>query len=106
MPLLISILVAALTILSDSAHAVPSPTDGKALNIAIEGMTCGSCVQAVTAALMKLPGVDQKSIRVVLKENKASLFVKDNSPETITALKKLIEDAGYKVVSVKGSTAR
>ena len=62
--------------------------------IKIEGMSCGHCVKAVTDALNNLPGVS--SVQVSLEHGHAEF----NAGEELdmAAVKKAVEDAGYKVV--------
>ena len=68
------------------------------VEIKIEGMACESCQKSVTNKLMQVPNIKTAKVRVVLKENKALLKVKNANSETIEAIKKAIADAGYKVV--------
>lgn len=57
--------------------------------IAIEGMTCGHCVQTVTKALASIQGVEVRSVAV----GSARIF----APDGLTVAKAVtaIEDAGY-----------
>lgn len=86
-------LVSALTLVSSLALATPKNVDVK-----IDGMTCESCVKAVTAKLAQVPNIDKASIHVLLKEKKATLTVANADQAAMTAIKKAVADAGYKVV--------
>lgn len=72
----------------------------KSYDVAIDGMTCDSCVKSVTSALSKVPNVDAASVKVNLKGKKATLTMKDDNKETVAAVKKAIEDIGYTVTAV------
>lgn len=68
----------------------PSP---QRLTIAVEGMTCSSCVRAITAALQKLPGVSKATVE--LKAGRATV---DYTPSRVSTdvLLKTITKLGYK----------
>lgn len=72
----------------------------KNYDVAIEGMTCDSCVKSVTSALSKVPNVDAASVKVNLKGKKATVTMKEDNKETVAAVKKAIEDVGFKVTAV------
>ena len=59
----------------------------------IEGMSCGNCVRHVTEAIQGVAGV--KSVQVSLESKLAS--IESDSQIDETALRKAVEDAGYKV---------
>lgn len=61
----------------------------------IKGMTCEHCVNNVTNAINKVPGA---SAKVSLKD-KAAVISYDRELSNIE-LRKAVEDAGYKVVSL------
>ncbi len=63
--------------------------------IRIEGMHCDRCRQSVASSLNKIDGVAAK---VDLKKNQA--VVSYDRPVEDSVLKKAVEDAGFKVVSV------
>ena len=62
------------------------------IDLAIEGMTCASCVGRVERALRKVPGVEEANVN--LATERASVRGK---AFTIDALRRAIERAGYKV---------
>jgi copper chaperone len=62
--------------------------------IEVKGMSCEHCVNAVTDAVKKLPGVG--SVEVSLKENTAAVEF-DPDKVTIAKIKEEIEDQGYDV---------
>jgi copper chaperone len=72
----------------------------KNYDVKIEGMTCGSCVKSVTTALSKIPNVDEKSVKVVLKEKTATLMIDEANTEASEQIKKAIEEAGFTVTAV------
>ena len=61
------------------------------ITLNIEGMSCGHCLNAVSQALGRLPGVEIDSVRM----GRAELRYDDSvtSPETIT---NAVTDAGYR----------
>ena len=59
------------------------------LNLAIEGMSCGHCVQAVTRALQATPGITVLSVSV------GAAQVETSSPASTAAALAAIEAAGY-----------
>ena len=69
-------------------------------DVKVEGMTCESCVKSLTAALKKVPGIDAKSVKVVLSSKSASVSVTEDKKESAAQIKKAIEDAGYTVTSL------
>jgi len=66
------------------------------VSVSISGMVCGSCVQRVTAALDKLPGIQSKQIQVG-----SAVVTYDTSSVSIEQIKTAIEAIGYKVTEVK-----
>ncbi|MDO5041066.1 MAG: heavy-metal-associated domain-containing protein [Peptoniphilus sp.] len=64
--------------------------------INIDGMSCEHCAAHVTEALNKVEGVD--SVKVSLFRNNAKVEGSDLKDED---LKKSVEDAGYKVLSIE-----
>jgi Cu+-exporting ATPase len=66
--------------------------------IPISGMTCASCARAVEKAIQKLPGTIE--VTVNLASEKARIVY--NPDETrISALKQVIEKAGYKALEIE-----
>lgn len=61
--------------------------------LAIQGMTCASCVRAVEKAVSKVPGVSE--VAVNLATEKARIVFQDSAD--FTTVRQAIEDAGYKV---------
>ena len=67
----------------------------KDITIAISGMSCGHCLNAVNRALAKVPGIEVRSVQI----GRAELRVpegEDATTETLAA----IADAGYKVEGI------
>ena len=61
----------------------------------IEGMVCGSCTGAVTAALRGVPGV--RDVAVSLESKSASVRF-DGASASLPALREAVEDCGFDVV--------
>lgn len=67
--------------------------------INIEGMSCEHCVKHVKESLENIKELD--SVKVSLLRNAAKVESKEDVEDE--KLKKAIEDAGYKVTSVKNA---
>jgi copper chaperone len=65
----------------------------KPLTLHITGMSCGHCLNAVSSALSKLPGVTIQSVRIGRAELEHDPDT--TSPEAIVAA---VADAGYSAV--------
>jgi copper chaperone len=64
---------------------------------AVEGMTCGHCVQSVTTELSALPGV--KDVSVELNAGAASqVTVVSDEPLPSDAIRTAVDEAGYTLV--------
>lgn len=59
----------------------------------IEGMSCGNCVRHVTEAISGVTGVK----RVVVSLEQKMATIESDSPVDEVALRKAVEDAGYKM---------
>lgn len=64
------------------------------VTIAVQGMTCGGCVNSVTKALGRVDGV--QTVHVSLEQNQATVTF-DDSKTNLDELNNAIEDAGYDV---------
>lgn len=69
-------------------------------DVAVDGMTCGSCASKVKDALSNIPGADK--VQVVLKKKTASFVVAEDRPELKTEIAKAIADAGFTVTKING----
>jgi Cu+-exporting ATPase len=67
--------------------------------ILIEGMDCASCASNVERSLKKIPGIESAMVSVITK--KAIVEFSDNANISQEELKKAVERAGYKVVSIE-----
>jgi copper chaperone CopZ len=67
------------------------------LNLTIEGMSCGHCVQAVTRALEATPGIS------VLSVTPGEAQVETSSPDSTAAALAAIEEAGYRASAAQSS---
>ncbi len=63
------------------------------IELKVEGMTCGHCVQHVTEALEKASGV--KKAEVSLDEKKAVVTLKKEGAVSNEALIETVKEAGY-----------
>lgn len=70
----------------------------KALDLKIEGMTCGHCASSVTKELTKISGASD--IQVDPIAGTASLMVSDEVDNSLIG--DAVTEAGYKLVSVNG----
>jgi len=64
--------------------------------LAIEGMTCGHCVMSVKKELSKLPDVVVDDVQI----GKARVRF-DETKVTVQVLERAVEEAGYRVVTVR-----
>ncbi len=75
---------------------------GKPYEVKIEGMHCAPCAKAVKDALSKIEGIDENSVEVTIKKNKATFTVENDDAAMTEKVQKAIEDQGYKVSSING----
>jgi copper ion binding protein len=61
----------------------------------VSGMTCGHCVQAVTAEVGALPGVEE--VRVDLPTG--AVTVTSREPLDVDAVRAAVDEAGYQLVA-------
>ena len=66
------------------------------INIQVEGMTCGHCVETVTQAVNSLDGVRQVSVDLDKKQVSVDFDESRTHPDTISS--KIVE-VGFEVVS-------
>src|SRR4051794_39634028 len=71
---------------SEPAATVPE------LEIAIEGMTCASCVRRVEKAVKRVPGVSGVSVNLATEQARVPF---DGRPETASAILEAVGNAGY-----------
>ncbi len=64
------------------------------ITIAVTGMTCGHCLNAVNAAVSAVPGAEIKSVQI----GRVEARVQDSS--TTEQVRSAIEAAGYRVEGV------
>lgn len=67
--------------------------------LAIDGMTCGHCVQAVTKALSAVPGVKVRSVAV------GSALIEAADGWTAGKAVAALEEAGYPAKAIGGTAA-
>ena len=91
------------------AFVVQAQAAPQTYNVKVEGMTCDSCVRAVTGMLQQIPGADAKSVKVILKENRATVTVAEDRKEIANEIKAAIEKVGFKattIIAAQPSTAK
>ncbi len=66
----------------------------ESLTLSVEGMTCASCVARVEKSISSIEGV--KNVAVNFATEKASFEI-DKSVADLQQIKKVVEDAGYKI---------
>jgi copper chaperone CopZ len=72
--------------------------------LAVEGMHCSGCVEAITAKLQKLDGV--RKVRVSLARRTAWVMLDDAHPPKISGIVDAIESLGYKAKPEDAPTSR
>lgn len=82
-------------------------TGGRSLLLAIEGMTCASCVSRVERAIKAVPGVSSASVNLAM--GRAEVAFEGDRPDVV-AVSQAIRQAGYEIrsetvsLTVKGMT--
>ena len=71
------------------------------ISVPVEGMTCASCVTRVEKSIAKVDGVSD--VVVNLATGKATFNI-DKSQEKLNEIKKMVEDAGYKLALPKDNS--
>ncbi|NVI83512.1 heavy metal translocating P-type ATPase [Janthinobacterium sp. BJB401] len=79
--------------LAPANSSPPPPAAAHAQALAIEGMTCGSCVGRVEKALAAVPGVTQASVNLATEVAK----ITSDTPIPLATLQAAVEKAGYTV---------
>jgi Cu+-exporting ATPase len=82
-----------------TAHAAHQETPPTERVLAIEGMTCASCVRRVERSLAKVEGVQQASVNLATEEAR----VRGDAP--LPALLAAVERAGYHATAVESAGA-
>ncbi len=67
----------------------------KDIALAISGMTCHHCLNAVSKALATVPGIEVRTVRM----GRAELRIPDH-PDAATPARAAVESAGYKVEGI------
>jgi copper chaperone CopZ len=84
-----------------TTRATAAATGENGYKLTIKGMHCASCADTVKAALLKLPSVEQDSVRIDVEGNKAFLITKPGVTADIkTAVNATLKDSGYEVTDV------
>lgn len=64
----------------------------------VSGMTCGHCVQAVTAELTQLPGVHDVSVDLPT----GAVTIVSDAPLPVDEVRTAIDEAGYELAGSAG----
>lgn len=72
--------------------------------ITLETLACPSCMQKIEAAVKKVNGVAQDSVKVLFNASKVKTDFDGNST-SIETIEKAIEDMGYPVIKSKVKSA-
>lgn len=72
--------------------------------ITLETLACPSCMQKIEAAVKKVNGVAQDSVKVLFNSSKVKTEFDGNST-SIETIEKAIEDMGYPVIKSKVKSA-
>jgi copper chaperone CopZ len=65
---------------------------------AVNGMTCGNCVTAVTAELSRLHGVHEVTVELPT----GAVIVESDGPLPIDEVRVAVDEAGYELAGVTG----
>ncbi len=76
---------------------------GTEVSLAVEGMTCASCVRRVERALLKVPGVESAAVN--LATEKAKVVYDPAEGSGVEGLRAAVEGAGYGVGGVEEPVA-
>lgn len=84
---------------SDTASATTSATApaGTTTAYAVEGMTCGHCVSAVTEELTAVAGVDDVTVELVVG-GRSTVTVRSTAPLDVVDVRAALDEAGYTLV--------
>src|ERR1022692_3539345 len=77
---------------SNAQPAAPAPRPA-GTELAISGMTCGSCARHVAEAIQSVPGVSSANIR--LEANRASVRWAAGAQQDVPAILHAVTEAGY-----------
>ena len=66
--------------------------------LAITGMTCAHCVDAVTSGLTKLPSVQEVSVLQLAAGGISTVQVTSESPLDEAVVREAVDEAGYALV--------
>jgi Cu+-exporting ATPase len=86
--------------LKEQRKAPTAPATGTEL--AITGMTCGNCARHVTEAIQSVPGVRSATVR--LEANQATVRWTAGAEQTVPAVIRAVEEAGYGASLADAST--
>ncbi|MCX2726639.1 heavy metal translocating P-type ATPase [Thermomicrobium sp. 4228-Ro] len=83
-------------------ETVAEPENEATVELAIEGMTCASCVRRVERALTRVPGVAEASVNLATEQ---ALVRYDPRVASLDALLHAVEEAGYRAHVVERHAA-
>lgn len=78
-------------------QSVHTHSNSTPVSLAIEGMTCASCVARVEKALLKVPSVNSATVNLATER----ATVEAANDDTVPALLKAVENVGYKATVIE-----
>src|ERR671917_2151023 len=85
------------------ARSEAGRASGAEVALAVEGMTCASCVRRVERALLKVPGVESAAVNLATERAKV-VYGPAGGPDA-EGLRAAVEGAGYRVGAVEDRSA-
>src|SRR5438309_856087 len=90
------------TIIIADAGPVQAGSGAGRTQLTVTGMSCGHCVQSVTQALQRVPGV--ANAEVELEGQQATVRWRNPREQNLTALIQAVEQAGFSATVVEAQT--
>jgi Cu+-exporting ATPase len=80
-----------------------SAPDGQRVELNLRGMHCAGCVATIEGALRRVPGVDRAAVN--LATERATVWLRNGEPNTLSALVEAVQRAGYAATSAAAVSA-
>ncbi|QTA38879.1 copper-translocating P-type ATPase [Thermosipho ferrireducens] len=84
-------------VVKDAGYDLEFEKSAKTVTIPISGMTCASCAARITKEIQKLEGIEKVDVNFATEK---ALVTYDPSKVRVSAIKKAIENAGYKPLEI------
>ncbi len=85
-------------VIEETGYTVIKDASEKEVTIPIEGMTCAACSQRIEKAIAKMDGVSKVTVNLATEKATVSY---DSQVTKLSAIKQVIEKAGYKALSIE-----